>query len=94
MPFERGPGLEQWYKPGTEADWWWDETRMKQLGLPDWCKDWEEIESKSQFYDQMALIRDRKKLIAKQVFEKSMQEELKSITIDYPTSKERYHSWE
>ena len=49
MPFERGPGLEQWYKPGTEADWWWDETRMEQLGLPDWCKDWEEIESKSHF---------------------------------------------
>ena len=88
MPFESGPGIEQWYS--SEADWWWNEDEMKKLNLPDWCKDWEEIESKSQFYDQMGLIRDRKKQIAKQRFEKSMQEELTKIIEDYPSSKECY----
>ena len=86
MPFKSGPGMERWYS--READWWWDEDEMEKLNLPDWCKDWEEIESKSQFYDQMGLIRDRKKEIAKQSFEKSMQDELAKIIEDYPSSKE------
>ena len=84
--------MEQWYN--SEAIWDWDETEKEQLGLPDWCKDWEEIETKSRFYEQMGLIRDRKKQIAKQVFEKSMQEALKRIITDYPASKECYHSWQ
>ena len=87
MPFEAGPGMERWYS--REISWWWDEDEMEKLNLPDWCKDWEEIESKSQFYDQMGLIRDRKKEIAKQSFEKSMQDELAKIIEDYPSSKER-----
>ena len=72
------------------TDWDWKQSVVQRLDLPDWCKEWYEIESESQFDKQIELIRDKEKQLSRKQFQNSMHNELEKIVKIHPTSKESY----
>ena len=77
----------------NDANWDWEENNVQHLDLPEWCKEWQKIESESQFRDQIKLFRIKEKQFVKEQLKKSMQKELEKIIKDFPTSKACYDSY-